>query len=516
MSGSSSPNNDFFDQSFGSINSPSPPPKPDRQQEQQQQQQHHQQQQVQHQQQQQQQNRRPTGSYYAVGSNNNSASTNTTNVAGTNTAFPAYQQGTVGGSMSTNQQQTSNSTSSFYGVSNPPSSTTNAAPSFYESSNNTGISSSSLAGPGVVSSSSSTMPPGSGSGSVESDWYSVNNSATKTNAPDANNNVNANPYAASTMNSSMNNNETAATTTTAAATPSPYGFSTPGTNNTMNNNTMMSTPATTTGAAVTNDLSGPIGGNASFVPNNNPPNGASSGGSSGATNGIGSLFKSFFSSSTTNTPNNNTNNEQSSSTNIDAGMSPSYVYGQTKPYDPLEFANEPPLLEELGVNVNRIATKSIAVLLPLRRFTDESINTVTMTEYDTAGPVLFAIVLGGELLLAGRVLYGYIYGIGLSGCLGLTLFVNLLSPVDSVSLLKVSSILGYGLLPVNLLAAVNILIRVRNMGAFGYVLALAVVGWCTVSCMRLFEGGCGLRDQRYLVGYPSALFYAAFVMLTIF
>merc|ERR1712238_82219 len=105
------------------------------------------------------------------------------------------------------------------------------APSFYESSNNTGISSSSLGNPGAMSSSSSTMPPGSGSGSVESDWYSVNNSATKTNVPDANNNVNTNPYAASTMNSSMNNNETAATS-------SPYGFSTPGTNDTMNNNTM--------------------------------------------------------------------------------------------------------------------------------------------------------------------------------------------------------------------------------------------------------------------------------------
>jgi protein YIPF5/7 len=30
------------------------------------------------------------------------------------------------------------------------------------------------------------------------------------------------------------------------------------------------------------------------------------------------------------------------------------------------------------------------------------------------------------------------------------------------------------------------------------------------------EQGCGMRDQRYLIAYPIALLYSAFVMMTIF
>ena len=48
------------------------------------------------------------------------------------------------------------------------------------------------------------------------------------------------------------------------------------------------------------------------------------------------------------------------------------------------------------------------------------------------------------------------------------------------------------------------------------MLAAIVIIWCTVSSTRLFEGGCGLRDQRYLVAYPVALIYSAFVIITIF
>ena len=185
------------------------------------------------------------------------------------------------------------------------------------------------------------------------------------------------------------------------------------------------------------------------------------------------------------------------------------------PYNPAEFANEPPLMEELGINIDHIRTKSLAVLLPMK-YAKANIDTSIMEDADMAGPLVFALLLGGELLLAGKIHFGYIYGFGLFGCLSTCLVINLMSPSDAISVWTVTSILGYSLLPVNALAALNVFIRIRNMGDIGMCLAALVIAWCTISSTRLFERGCGLREQRFLVGYPNALLYSAFVMITIF
>ncbi len=184
-------------------------------------------------------------------------------------------------------------------------------------------------------------------------------------------------------------------------------------------------------------------------------------------------------------------------------------------YNPDDFADEPPLLEELGINISHIQTKSLAVILPVR-YAKTAINENLMEDADMAGPIVFGILLALELLLAGRIQFAYIYGLGLFGCLATTLIINLMSPNNAISIWTVVSILGYSLLPVNLLAAINILYRIRLMGDLGVILGCITIGWCTVSSTRLFERGCGLRDQRYLIGYPNALLYSAFVLLTIF
>ena len=204
--------------------------------------------------------------------------------------------------------------------------------------------------------------------------------------------------------------------------------------------------------------------------------------------------------------NNNMNNHKNQSS-----MSSSYRYI----YNPDDFVDEPPLLEELGINISHIRTKSLAVILPVR-YAKQAIDRNLMEDSDMAGPIAFAILLALELLLAGRIQFGYIYGFGLFGCLAMTLIINLMSPSDAISIWTVVSILGYSLLPVNMLAALNILYRIRLMGDVGVLLAMVAIGWCTISSTRLFERGCDLRDQRYLIGYPSVLLYSAFVLLTIF
>lgn len=53
----------------------------------------------------------------------------------------------------------------------------------------------------------------------------------------------------------------------------------------------------------------------------------------------------------------------------------------------------------------------------------------------------------------GKVQFGYIYGFGLSGCLGIYLIINLMSKKQQyVELYKTISILGYSLLPFTFLA----------------------------------------------------------------
>lgn len=181
-----------------------------------------------------------------------------------------------------------------------------------------------------------------------------------------------------------------------------------------------------------------------------------------------------------------------------------------------DYDNEPPLLEELGVNFPHIYSKSLAVLFPFGKHAKSLESGLIENDADLAGPLAFALGLGGELLLSGKLHFGYVYGFGVSGCLAMTLLLNLLNPNGAVSVWTVVSILGYALLPVNLLAGINTLIRVHKLGIWGMVMAVLTICWCTTASARLFERGCNMRAQRFLVAYPTALLYSAFVMITIF
>lgn len=180
-----------------------------------------------------------------------------------------------------------------------------------------------------------------------------------------------------------------------------------------------------------------------------------------------------------------------------------------------DYENEPPLLEELGVNFPHIYSKSRAVLFPFSQ-TAKTLQHEVMDDDDLAGPLAFALGLGGELLLSGKLHFGYVYGFGISGWIAMTLLLNLLNINGAVNALKVVSILGYALLPVNFLAGLNVVWRIGKMGWVGVVLAVLTIGWCTAAATRLFERGCDMRSQRFLVAYPAALLYSAFVMITIF
>ena len=58
------------------------------------------------------------------------------------------------------------------------------------------------------------------------------------------------------------------------------------------------------------------------------------------------------------------------------------------------FDDEPPLLEELGINFDHIYKKTLAVLNPFTQTDPKIIN-----ETDLAGPLCFCLALGATLLL---------------------------------------------------------------------------------------------------------------------
>ncbi|KAJ3583570.1 hypothetical protein NHX12_019770 [Muraenolepis orangiensis] len=172
------------------------------------------------------------------------------------------------------------------------------------------------------------------------------------------------------------------------------------------------------------------------------------------------------------------------------------------------YEEEPPLLEELGINFDHIWQKTLTVLNPLKA-ADGSI----MSETDLTGPVLFCVALGANLLMAGKVHFGYIYGISGMSCVGLYLLLNMMS-VLAVSCGCVASILGYCLLPMVVLSAIAVLVSLQ--GYLGSLLALLVVGWCSMSASKIFISTLAMEDQQLLVAYPCALLYGVFALLTVF
>jgi hypothetical protein len=194
---------------------------------------------------------------------------------------------------------------------------------------------------------------------------------------------------------------------------------------------------------------------------------------------------------------------------------PSYFVPQATPMevsgndfvDP-NFLNEPPLLEELGINPYQIMEKTLAVLNPLRN-TEASI----LQDTDLAGPVVFCVLFGFFLLLAGKVSFGYIYGIGVIGCVGMYFLLNMMSQAG-VSLGVTVSVLGYCLLPMVGLAGVNILLSLQDL--LGTILTVLTVIWCSLSASKLFVTALNMQQQQPLVAYPCALVYGVFALLAVF
>lgn len=174
------------------------------------------------------------------------------------------------------------------------------------------------------------------------------------------------------------------------------------------------------------------------------------------------------------------------------------------------YSGEPPLLEELGINFQHIKSKTMAVLNPLQR----DINPDIMADLDLAGPILFVLLFGTLLLLAGKVQFGYVYGVGLFGIVSLHYLFKTMSNEVQIDIVRSASIIGYCLLPLVFLCGLGLVVSLDSL--VGYVVSAVSVFWCTYSASGLFVTVLKLHNVRPLIAYPLCLFYFVFALMAIF
>lgn len=173
-----------------------------------------------------------------------------------------------------------------------------------------------------------------------------------------------------------------------------------------------------------------------------------------------------------------------------------------------DFDQEPPLLEELGINFNHIYRKTRCVLNPFAKPHESIVH-----DQDLAGPLVFCIAYGFSLLLMGKIQFGYIYGITALGCVCMYTLLNLMSE-KGVNAACIGSILGYCLLPMVMLSFLSALLSVDGMPRL--LVSLVFILWCSISASKLFVYALSMSNQQLLVLYPCFLLYGILALLNVF
>eukprot|EP00270_Netrium_digitus_P009937 TRINITY_DN3058_c0_g1_i1.p1 TRINITY_DN3058_c0_g1~~TRINITY_DN3058_c0_g1_i1.p1 ORF type:complete len:349 (+),score=79.84 TRINITY_DN3058_c0_g1_i1:146-1192(+) len=207
------------------------------------------------------------------------------------------------------------------------------------------------------------------------------------------------------------------------------------------------------------------------------------------------------------------------------------------------FDDEPPLLEELGINIPLILRKVVSVLHPLRLQAD------VHEDGDLSGPILICLLFGLFQLLGGKVHFGVILGWASVSSSFLYIVFNMLvggsisllqqqqqqpkppgppipptlqqqqelppQLVGSLDLYRCCSLVGYSLLPLMLFSALSLFIPQRSL--FAYATAAMVVAWSSRTCSGLLVHLMPQAEEhRFLLLYASALIFAAFTLLVLF
>lgn len=174
------------------------------------------------------------------------------------------------------------------------------------------------------------------------------------------------------------------------------------------------------------------------------------------------------------------------------------------------FEDEPPLLEELGINTKQIYQKTISILNPFR------INHHLHEDADLSGPFLFLMAFGLFQLLAGKFHFGIILGWVTIASMFLYFVFNMLAGKNgNLDMYKCFSLIGYCMLPMVMLSALSLFAPQGGMVIM--VITGVFVIWATRVCTRLVVELANYGDEhRGLITYACFLIFMLFSMLVIF
>lgn len=173
-----------------------------------------------------------------------------------------------------------------------------------------------------------------------------------------------------------------------------------------------------------------------------------------------------------------------------------------------DFDNEPPLLEELGIEPSKILDRSLAVLNPFQ--------SVPFDDVDLVGPVCYCLTLGGLLIVMGsKINFGYVYGLAVTSCLMMYFLLNLMTNTTAMTLTFVASVLGYSIIPMIFLSCLSLFIPLQT-NVVGWALTALAIFWCSFSASQIFVSVSNDSNQRLLFVYPCILLYGVFALLVLF
>lgn len=181
------------------------------------------------------------------------------------------------------------------------------------------------------------------------------------------------------------------------------------------------------------------------------------------------------------------------------------TFDPSKPYDPNE---ELPILEELGINPERIKEKVLSVVMI------HKVNKQVLDDADMTGPFLIFIAFCLSLILQKKTHFGYIYGTTLFGGFIINTIMNLMSKKESILLYNTISVLGYCMIPIVLTSFIGLLINLKAL--VGLITCIASIIMASYTATNFFEEVLRMQSQKWLIFYPLILFYTSFLLVTMY
>jgi protein YIPF5/7 len=198
--------------------------------------------------------------------------------------------------------------------------------------------------------------------------------------------------------------------------------------------------------------------------------------------------------------------------------------GQQEPWNPYgnrgastqsyAFEDEPPILEELEIDVGAIIQKSISILTA-------RVGADSLRDIDMGGPLLFAASLATIHLMHGKLHFGVLFGWSVVAFMLFWFTVHQLaghgaqSQKECIDLYNCSGCLGYCLLPM-IVANVIGLFLPRGSAVSAILLTLVSFYCAFLSGKLVTKRAVFLQHQLWTIVYPAFLYYATIALLSMY